>query len=38
MYGRSVVEVETTYTMPQTPIYKGLEGGYGIRLHVFALQ
>ena len=35
MYSRSMVEVEATYTMLQTPIYKGFEGYYGTRLHVF---
>ena len=35
MYGRSMVYVEETYTMLQIPIYKGIEGFYGIWLHVF---
>ena len=36
MYGRSIVHVEWTYTIPQTPMYKGIEGSHGIWLHVFA--
>ena len=35
MYSRSMVEVKATYTMPQMPIYKGIEGCHGIWLHVF---
>ena len=35
MYGRSMVYVEETYTMLQMPMYKGIEGRYGIWLHVF---
>ena len=34
MYGRSMVHVEPTYTMPQTPMCKEIEGCHGTRLHV----
>ena len=38
MYGRSIVYVEPTSTMLQMPMYKGIEGCYGIWLHVFRIS
>ena len=31
-----MVHVEATCTIPQTAMYKGIEGSHGIWLHVFA--
>ena len=35
-YSTSMVHVGATCTIPQTTMYKGIEGSHGTRVHVFA--